>query len=67
VTTGERIRVRRQARGLTHEQLAWRAGVSLATVSRLERGVGHQPNLSTLQRIAGALETSVTDLLSEAS
>jgi len=36
---GERIRVRREALGLTQDQLGRRVGVSFVTVSRWERGV----------------------------
>lgn len=47
-------RYRRQA-GLTHEELAERAGVSARSVSEIERGRQQRPYISTLRRLADAL------------
>ena len=44
----------RNAADLTQKQLAQRAGVSQANISKIENGNYH-PSLSTLKRIAGAL------------
>lgn len=62
---GDRIRARRVALGLTLAAVAERAGLSLPYVSNLERGRGN-PTLDALTAIAGALETTTADLLSEA-
>lgn len=63
---GQKIAERRKALAWTQDQLAERLGVDAETVSRFERGVT-VPALVTLDRLAGALKTSVADLLSEAS
>lgn len=60
----ERIKTRRLDLGLTHESLAFRSGVSVATVQRAEAGA-HTPNLSTLEKIAAGLDTSVGTLLAD--
>jgi transcriptional regulator with XRE-family HTH domain len=52
---GELRRHRRRA-GLTQEELAQRAGVSVRTVSDLERGVHPTARRSTLDRLTGALD-----------
>ena len=44
----------RNAADLTQKQVAQRAGVSQANISKIENGNYH-PSLSTLKRIAGAL------------
>ena len=46
---------RRQA-GLTQEELAERAGVSTRSVSDIERGLQQHPHISSLRRLADALE-----------
>ncbi len=52
----------RERRGLSLRQLGERSGVSYVTVSLIERGK-HDPRLSTLERLARALGTSVHALL----
>ena len=42
-TDGDAIRRLREARGLSQEQLALRAGVSTLTVGRIERGANASP------------------------
>jgi transcriptional regulator with XRE-family HTH domain len=58
------IGVRRRALGLTQAQLAERMGVDTETLSRFERGK-HAPTLKSLVRLAGLLQTTVADLLTE--
>lgn len=48
----------RQAVGLTQEQLAERAGLSVRTISDLERGVNHFPRQETLDLLVQALRLS---------
>ena len=58
---GERVRVAREARGLTQEQLAEAAGVSKQTISNLENG--HRlPARRTVERVAAALGSDPGDL-----
>lgn len=51
----------REERGLTQEQLAWQAGVSVATVSRAERSK-HETDANTLNKLAKALGVEARDL-----
>ena len=60
MTTADAVRDARQAAGLTQHQLADKAGVSTATVYRIEAGK-HSPTRSTLRVIADALATTVDD------
>jgi transcriptional regulator with XRE-family HTH domain len=62
---GSRIRTERKAQGLTQEELARRAGVSLNIVNRLERGETTDPHYSTLVSITDALGMSISDLREE--
>jgi transcriptional regulator with XRE-family HTH domain len=62
---GQRVRAARLEAGLTQEDLAVRAGVRLAVVGRLERGVVNDPHASTLTAIASALGVPVADLLED--
>lgn len=66
MTMGQRVRDRRKALGLTQEQLAYRAPVSLKTLQRLESG-RFSPSMTTLRAVAGVLGCSVADLLDEAA
>ena len=58
---GAYIRSRRLALGLTQAQLAVRAGVSEAEISRLEAG-HRRPNFETGIRLAQALGLSAEEL-----
>lgn len=60
----QNIGARRRALGLTQAQLAERLGVDTETLSRFERGK-HAPTLKNLARLAGLLQTTVADLLTE--
>jgi len=51
----------RHARGLSQEELAFRAGVHRTQVSLLENG-NRLPRFETLIKLAGALSVSVADL-----
>ena len=52
----------RVQRLLSQETLAYRANLSVATISRLERGLG-QPRLSTIRKLAEALQVESEELL----
>ncbi len=62
MTVGEKIRNIRKTKGLTQEQLGIRCGIKAANIRKYELDKAH-PKYETLQRIAGALEVSVFDLL----
>jgi XRE family transcriptional regulator of biofilm formation len=54
---------RREATGLTREQLAKKAKVTTAYVSMMEAGKRKNPSLAILQRLAKSLGVSVWELL----
>lgn len=60
--TGKRIRVLREAKGWSQEQLAIEAGVDNSHLGKLERGEGN-PTMKLVFRIAVALTVEVQDLL----
>lgn len=59
---GQRIRSLREAAGINREVFAVGAGISSRTVIRVELG-HHRPSLRTLERMAGALGVTVSELL----
>lgn len=61
---GQRLRAARRASGLTLQQLADLAQVSIPTVSSAENGT-RQPRLDTLQKLATALGMSMGALLTD--
>jgi len=63
MTMGDRIRKLRLAAGWTQQELAERAGLSLTTISKLERNHMEPSRVSTVQRLATALGCSVPHLL----
>ena len=63
---GEKIRGARERAGLSQRELATRIGTSQATVARLEAG-GVGVTLTTLQKVATALDLKVTVELSTLS
>ncbi|HQZ34194.1 MAG TPA: helix-turn-helix transcriptional regulator [Ilumatobacteraceae bacterium] len=63
---GETVRDAREAAGLSQRELAARMGTSQAAVARLEAG-GVGATLTTLQKVATALDLRVTVELSAAT
>lgn len=60
---GERIRLLREAKGLTPELLADRARVTVSTITILEGGQGaDNPSTAILHRLARALGVPVSNL-----
>ncbi len=57
-----KIKQLREAEGITQEDLAKKAGLSLGYIGRLEIG-RHDPSLSTLVKLAKALKVKVERLL----
>src|SRR3954447_19922000 len=66
-TLGERVRRLRAERGMTQEQLAERAGVSVDLVKKLEQGRRESARLTTLTKLAQALDVSRSELLDRRS
>jgi transcriptional regulator with XRE-family HTH domain len=59
---GARLQRRRRRRGLTLKELGKTAGVSLATIWRLEKG-RTSARITTVRKLAEALGVDVVDLL----
>ena len=59
---GQRIKAARKAIGLTQDQLAQKSGVATITIRQYETGK-RQPRLEQLQKIADALDVSISYLL----
>lgn len=59
---GARLRELRVARGFTQPDIAARVGTSASNISDLERGI-KVPTLTTVARLADALECNVSDLV----
>lgn len=62
---GKRIRDARKAAGLTQEEVARRAGMSLKGMGDIERGDIPDPHYSSLSKIARALGVSIGALMEE--
>ncbi len=59
---GETIRYRRGRLGITQEELAKRAGMAPTSIVRLENGEIRRPRMSTIDKLAGALQIPVAEL-----
>lgn len=59
---GKNVRREREAKGLSQEELAFRASMKRSYLSDLERGV-RNPSVRALGRLADALEVSASTLL----
>ena len=62
VYIGDKLKEIRTRRFLTQEELAERAGVSPATIVRVERNQA-EPHISTMRKLAQALNVDPTELL----
>jgi transcriptional regulator with XRE-family HTH domain len=62
VYVGERLKKQRTLRALTQAELAERAGVTTATVARIERDE-IEPRMTTLRKLANGLEVDPADLV----
>ncbi|AOX99673.1 helix-turn-helix domain-containing protein [Jeongeupia sp. USM3] len=65
-TIGKAIARRRQATGLTQEQVAERLKIGNEAVSRIERGKG-MPTVARLAELAAIFDCDIADLLHEVS
>ena len=57
------IRKLREAKRMTQDELAKKAGVTQGYIGHLERGLKKNPSLPTLKKLARALGVPVTELL----
>jgi transcriptional regulator with XRE-family HTH domain len=62
VFVGDKIRRLRDARALTQEELAARAGITVAALSRIERN-NAEPRPTTRRKLAHALEVDPAELV----
>jgi DNA-binding SARP family transcriptional activator/tetratricopeptide (TPR) repeat protein/DNA-binding XRE family transcriptional regulator len=60
---GSLLRSYRQRRGLTQEELAGRAGLSIRGLRDLERGRSRRPHLASIHRLAEAIGLTPAELL----
>ncbi|MBK7877818.1 MAG: helix-turn-helix transcriptional regulator [Planctomycetes bacterium] len=63
-TRAQALRARREALKLSQEELAFRSEVHRTYISELERGIKN-PSMTTLQKLAVALDTTKTALVRE--
>ncbi len=62
MSVNEKIRLIRETKGLTQEQIAEKLGISPTAYGDIERG-DNDPKLSKLQKIAEILEMPLSDLI----
>lgn len=62
---GAKIRAERIARGVTLPNLAAQAGISKGLLSTIETNELSNPSIGTLAKIADALDTSVSEIVSD--
>jgi transcriptional regulator with XRE-family HTH domain len=60
---GKRIRIKREEKDMTQQELADICGVSLSYIGYLERGKRKAPNLTLLSKISQTLNTSLDYLV----
>lgn len=58
---GKRLQQLRQARKMTQEELAEQVGISIESVSNIERGI-HGPSFDNLEKIIAALHVPANAL-----
>ena len=61
---GRRLRALREDQLLSRPELAKRAGVGVATIDHVERGISARPRRTTLEKLARPLGVSVEELIS---
>ena len=63
-TVGMNVKIARVKKGMTIQELAKQAGMSVTTISRLERGIGNA-RMFSINKIAEVLEIDVKTLVAE--
>jgi transcriptional regulator with XRE-family HTH domain len=66
IAFGKAVRSRREALGISQEELAFRADIHRTYVSQIERGL-KSPSLSVIVKLAEALELSPAELVGQAT
>lgn len=61
----ENLREARRRAALTQGELAEASGVGITTIVRIERGQIEEPRVSTLRKLADALDVAPADLLGD--
>jgi len=61
-SVAQRVKSERVQQGLRQEDLAERAGIKRPNIARLEKGF-HMPSISTLQKVAQALNLDMSSLM----
>jgi transcriptional regulator with XRE-family HTH domain len=64
VYIGDRLKTLRIRRALTQQELAEKAGISKTALNRIELNKA-EPHMSTLRKLANALDVDPTELLGE--
>lgn len=64
---GVRLQAARQKAGLTQQQMCQKANLSYSTLAKIERGAIKAPSIFTIQSIAGALDSSLDELVGASS
>ena len=59
---GQTVRYLRNKKGISQEELAFRANLNMNSISTLERGINNV-KIKTLYSIAAALDVNVEDIL----
>ncbi len=59
---GYKLKEARDEKRLTQEELAKKSGVSRQTIVALENGTSEDVKISTLQKLAAALDMTVQDI-----
>lgn len=64
---GDKIKEIRSLKGMSLSKLATKAGISKGYLSDIEKGVKDNPSTELLEKIANALEVSISDLFGNES
>lgn len=59
---GQSVRYLRMKKGISQEELAFRAGLNMNSISTMERGLNNV-KIKTLYRIAEALDVKIEEIL----
>jgi transcriptional regulator with XRE-family HTH domain len=62
-SVGERVKRLRKRAGMTQQELAGKAGISLSNLAQIEQGQKTDPRISTVTALAEALGVDVNQLL----